>query len=450
MRVRFWGTRGSIARPGPHTLRYGGNTSCVEVLTERGTRLVLDCGTGAYALGQQLLGEGGASGHLLITHTHWDHIQGFPFFTPLFIPKNRWEIYAPGASGQGLEAALRGQMEYAYFPVALDEMGAAITFNDLSEGTFTLGEDVRVTARYLNHPAVALGYRIEVGGVVIVYATDHEPHSRHQAEPKTGPTAGVRPLLIHVEDGKHAEFLADADLVIHDTQYTAAEYGKKVGWGHSTVEYAVDVAVAARAKRLALFHHDPQRTDAALEVVLESGRDRARAWGSPLEVVAAAEGQVLEFPESPFVPPAALVANADPAAGKAGRPKILVVDDDPDFRDLASVFLRDDGYHLLLVASGQAALVAARAERPDLILLDWEMPDMDGLQVCRALRAEAALGLDAVPIILLTARTGAADTKGGFEAGANDYVTKPFTPAHLRSRVREWLARSASPPTSPV
>jgi CheY-like chemotaxis protein len=443
MRVRFWGTRGSIARPGPDTLRYGGNTSCVEVLTDRGTRLVLDCGTGAYALGQKLLADGAGSGHLLITHTHWDHIQGFPFFTPLFIPKNRWDIYAPGASGEGLEAALRGQMEYAYFPVTLDELGAAITFNDLSEGTFTLGEDVRVTARYLNHPAVALGYRIEVGGAIIVYATDHEPHSRHQAE--AGPTAGVRPLLIHEEDAKHAEFLAGADLVIHDTQYTAAEYGKKVGWGHSTVEYAIDVAVAAGVKQLALYHHDPLRSDAALDLVLQSARDRARAWMSPLEVIAAAEGQILEFPESRIVRSPTLVANAEGAAGKTGHAKILVVDDDPDFRDLASVFLRVDGYQLLAAASGQTAMEIAKAERPDLILLDWEMPDMDGLEVCRALRAEAAPGLGAVPIILLTARTGAEDTKGGFEAGANDYLTKPFTPAHLRSRVREWLARSVTP-----
>jgi CheY-like chemotaxis protein/phosphoribosyl 1,2-cyclic phosphodiesterase len=398
-------------------------------------------------LGQKLLADADASGHLLITHTHWDHIQGFPFFTPLVIPKNRWDIYAPGASGQGLEAALRGQMEYAYFPVTLDELGAAITFNDLKEGSFTIEEDVHVTARYLNHPAVALGYRIEVGGVVLVYATDHEPHSRHQAEPEAAPTPGVRPVLIHEEDAKHSEFLAGADLVIHDTQYVASEYGKKVGWGHSTVEYAIDVSVAAGVKRLALFHHDPLRSDAALDLVLQSGRDRARAWMSPLEVIAATEGQVLEFPESPFVRSPIVVANEETTGGKTetGPAKILVVDDDPDFRDLASVFLQVDGYRLLLAENGLAGLEVAKVERPDLILLDWEMPDMDGLQVCRALRADAALGLAAVPIILLTARTGLEDTKGGFEAGANDYVTKPFTPAHLRSRVREWLARGSSP-----
>src|SRR2546427_573869 len=165
MDVRFWGTRGSVAKPGPTTLRYGGNTSCVEVRGVDGTLIVLDCGTGAHGLGQALVSAGGprCDGHLMITHTHWDHIQGFPFFAPLFIPGNTWDIYAPGALGQQLERTLAGQMEYNYFPVTLAQLGASIRFHDLAEGRFTVGA-VRITTQYLNHPALALGYRLQSGG----------------------------------------------------------------------------------------------------------------------------------------------------------------------------------------------------------------------------------------------------------------------------------------------
>src|SRR5499433_2702974 len=141
MHMRFWGTRGSLPKPGPTTLRYGGNTSCVEVRTAGGTLIVLDCGSGAYGLGQALLAEasGPLHGHLLISHTHWDHIQGFPFFAPLFVPGNEWDIYAPGSVGQQLETTLAGQMEYTYFPVTLEQLNASIRYHDLVEGQFAIG-----------------------------------------------------------------------------------------------------------------------------------------------------------------------------------------------------------------------------------------------------------------------------------------------------------------------
>jgi phosphoribosyl 1,2-cyclic phosphodiesterase len=161
MRVRFWGTRGSIATPGPSTLRYGGNTACVEVRSESDTLVVLDCGTGAHSLGRSLL-DGARRplrGHILISHTHWDHIQGLPFFAPLFVPGGEWDIYGPRGLAQSLHETLAGQMRYTYFPVTLEQLGAEIRYHDLVEGMFEVGE-VRVRTQYLNHPALTLVDRV--------------------------------------------------------------------------------------------------------------------------------------------------------------------------------------------------------------------------------------------------------------------------------------------------
>ena len=166
MLVRFWGTRGSLAKPGPGTVRYGGNTSCVEVRSAAGTLVVIDCGTGAHDLGQALMAEPDqpVRGHLLISHTHWDHIQGIPFFAPLFEPDNEWDIYAPHSLSQSIRDTLAGQMQYTYFPVTLEALGAKIRYHDLVEGVFQVG-DITVRSRYLNHPALTLGYRLEADGV---------------------------------------------------------------------------------------------------------------------------------------------------------------------------------------------------------------------------------------------------------------------------------------------
>ncbi len=445
MRIRFWGTRGSLAKPGPSTIRYGGNTSCVEVRAPDGTLIVLDCGTGAHELGQALLatGERPIRGHLLITHTHWDHIQGFPFFAPLFDPGNEWHVYAPHGLGQRLEDTLAGQMAYAYFPVNLGQFGATIHYHELSEGSFDVGS-VRVITRFLNHPGLAMGYRLEAEGASLVYATDHEPHSRHLGEAPDG-KGGVLP--VHSEDQRHVEFLAGADLVIHDAQYTLEEYPKKLTWGHTPAEWAVDFARAGGVRRLALFHHDPLRTDEALDRLLEVCRQRAKTGGGDLEVIAAAEGQIIELTAPEMFPSRAPSAGAAPAPVGPTRlaPEVmtvLIVDDDPDIVRLLTMTLRSEGFRLLTASDGNAALAIARVERPDLLLLDWNMPGHDGLEVCRTLRAEDDPGLRHVPIVLLTAQAREEDTAAGFAAGFTDYVTKPFKPAHVRARVHAWLMRS--------
>jgi CheY-like chemotaxis protein/phosphoribosyl 1,2-cyclic phosphodiesterase len=437
MRIRFWGTRGSLARPGPDTVRYGGNTSCVEVRGPDDTLIVLDCGTGAWDLGRTLLAQGGPiRGHLLITHTHWDHIQGFPFFGPLFVPGNEWDVYAPQGLGQRIEATLAGQMEYAYFPVTLAQLGASIRFHDLEERPFDIGA-VRVTPRYLNHPGLAMGYRLEAGGATLVYATDHEPHSPHGGGPGEPPA--------HAEDRGHIEFLSGAQLVIHDSQYTLEEYPGKVSWGHSPAERAVDFAVAAGAQRLALFHHDPARSDDALDEVVEVCRRRVAMGGSTLDVFAAFEGQTIELASAGAAPPRP--APDLPAGQRAALPApedttLLIVDDDLEVIELLMETFETEGFRLLSATDGDTALAMARVERPDLVLLDWSLPGRSGLEVCRALRAEPDAKLRQVPVVMLTGQTEATHTAAGFAAGVSDYVVKPFKPTHVRARVAAWLQRS--------
>jgi len=286
MHVRFWGTRGSLPKPGPDTLRFGGNTSCVEVGTAAGTLIVIDGGTGLHALGQEIVKVGKPrNGHLLISHTHWDHIQGIPFFAPFFMADSHWHIFAPKGFGSTIEETLAGQMQYAYFPVRLDQMGARITFTVLVEGEFEIA-DVRIRTQYLNHTALTLGFRLEADGAALVYASDHEPYAAHLAggnEPLTG------------KDLVHAEFAKDADLLIHDGQFTADEYDCRIGWGHSPLPYAAAVARTAHVTRLALTHHDPLRTDAELERLVGHQRLSEPQGSTIKDIFAAAEGELIEL-----------------------------------------------------------------------------------------------------------------------------------------------------------
>lgn len=434
LKIRFWGTRGSIPTPGPSTLRYGGNTSCVEIRTAGGTNLVLDCGTGARMLGEELARDfpKGLEASFLFGHTHWDHIQGFPFFRPLFMKGNRFRVYAPGGADKRLADILAGQMEYAYFPVRLDQLQAQLEFRELGEDTFTIRE-VQVTTQYLNHTAVTLGYRLSAGDVTVVYATDHEPHVR-ELRRSNAETLGA---VLHPGDGRHIRFLEGADLVIHDAQYCDEEYGDKVGWGHSTVEYATDVAAAAGVRRLALFHHDPSHDDTFLDRLVERCQARAKERGSNLELIAAREGDLLEIPENRRITPP-LPAAIHPVRPASAR--ILIVDNEAPARELIGATLEDEGYELVIATSGREALERAFETPPDLLLLDVAMPGMDGGTVCRTLRADPRTR--SIPIVMLTASASESDIAAGFEWGATDYMTKPFAPSQLRARVRSWLLRS--------
>jgi CheY-like chemotaxis protein/phosphoribosyl 1,2-cyclic phosphodiesterase len=374
-------------------------------------------------------------GRLLISHTHWDHIQGFPFFAPLFVRGSEWDVYAPHQAGRTLAEILAGQMHRTYFPVPLGELAATIRYHELTEGAFDV-DGVRVTTRYLNHPAPALGYRLESNGVALVYATDHEPHSRHH------PDGGGDVTRVHREDARHIEFLAGADLVIHDAAYTLQEYPEKISWGHSPAEWAVDFAVAARARRLALFHHDPSRTDRGVDDLVARCRRRLPATDAP-EVFAAAEGQYLVVVR-PGLSPSAVPAVAPTAEPELlpSETTILVADDDPDVMAVIVDTLEPEGYRILTAADGESALQIAREARPDIVVLDWMMPGQDGLSVCRALRQDADPEVARMPVVLITGRADAQDTAAGFDAGVTDYLTKPFKPTHLLARLQSWLLRS--------
>jgi phosphoribosyl 1,2-cyclic phosphodiesterase len=293
VQVRFWGTRGSIAAPGPATVRYGGNTSCVEVRTAADDLLIFDSGTGIRELGRELAARGEpVRGHVFLSHTHWDHIQGFPFFWPAFEKGNDFTIYAGRDLDRQLEGVLAGQMEYSYFPVRLEDMQAHVRFRDLDEQTLTIGS-AQIDVQYLNHTGLTLGYRVRADDRAIVYATDNEPHDKtlRNLDRPADELSGGWP--VHQGDRQFVQFIRGADLLITDAQYTAEEFPMRVGWGHSTIEHAVDFAVAGDVRRLALYHHDPTRTDDAIDALVARARQRAARQGAALEVFAAAEGLTL-------------------------------------------------------------------------------------------------------------------------------------------------------------
>jgi phosphoribosyl 1,2-cyclic phosphodiesterase len=301
MRVRFWGVRGSIPVPGRTTSRYGGNTSCVEVRPRAGPPIIIDAGTGLRRLGKALMeeafGQGRGKASILISHTHWDHVQGLPFFSPLYRAGNQVDIFARHRDTH-LEAVFSQQQGAPYFPVPMSAMQADMAFHELTEDArFELGR-ARVTSTRLNHPWTALAYRVEVDGAAIVYCSDTAPFTElllgreFVVEPPsldTPPSPDVAAELARLRAGVVA--LADrADLLIYDTHFTYDEYLLRPHWGHSHPDDAIAIARDARVKRLCLFHHAPLRSDDDNDAILAKYRGVVAAAGDRFEVLSAYEG----------------------------------------------------------------------------------------------------------------------------------------------------------------
>jgi phosphoribosyl 1,2-cyclic phosphodiesterase len=281
--VTFWGTRGTIPTPGAHTVRYGGNTACVAVETADAV-VVLDAGTGIRGLGAQLVERqnGSIRAEILLSHTHWDHIQGLPHFKPFFAEGNEVRIRASQQGAATLESILRLQMHPAVFPVPLDALSARLAVEQITPGEFTVGP-FAVRAIRLRHPGTTLGYRLTPlgGGASLAYVTDNELGTGGDYDlPATWRQAFV-------------EFLAGADVVIHDAMYTPAQLERHRGWGHSTYDEALTVAVEAGVRRLVLFHHEPEHGDDTMDGLVAEARRLAGRMGGATEVAAAQEGMRL-------------------------------------------------------------------------------------------------------------------------------------------------------------
>ena len=277
MKVKFWGVRGSIPCPGPLTVKYGGNTPCIELrLRDTGRQIIVDAGSGIRELGNLMMAhdlpKGPIDTDIFLSHTHWDHIMGFPFFTPGYLPTTKLRIHGPVTlEGGSLEQVMAGQMTYRYFPIREVELAADITYVELKEDRIDLGNGLMLTTKYLNHPILCLGYRFEYQGKVFCTAYDTEPFRNlfpsDPEDPDYDELMVEEGRLVADEQNQAVEqFIAGADLLVYDSQYTRQEYeSSKLGWGHTSLEYACEAAGRVGVKAVALFHHDPMRSDDQLD-----------------------------------------------------------------------------------------------------------------------------------------------------------------------------------------
>jgi phosphoribosyl 1,2-cyclic phosphodiesterase len=306
MKIKFWGVRGSLPTPGPETARYGGNTTCIQVIRDEGPLIVIDAGTGVRSFGDHLMKTQSPPFdiRMLVTHTHWDHIHGFPFFTPIYTPGSNVEVYGVGPlrEGKGFEQVMRDQMTYSYFPVENTMLDNVVKYHDYHnmfedgvEKAFELCPGVKVRIKLTNHPVYCAACRIEADGKSFVFSGDHEPWFAKEGDSEDDIE------LYRLMNERFVEFIRGADLVAMDTTYTKDEYEgtdgpSKQGWGHSFFEFNIELARKAELKRLAFTHHDPTRTDDALDRLMEQKyMPMAREEAPDTEFFAAREGMEVEL-----------------------------------------------------------------------------------------------------------------------------------------------------------
>ena len=298
MKLKFWGTRGSIPTPGKGTVRYGGNTPCIEVRLNRDDLIIFDAGSGIRSLGDQLMATGESiRAFIVISHPHWDHIQGFPFFKPAFISGNEFTIIGPHSRHVTLRQMMAHLMDKAYFPIQLHELKANIKFLMMKEES-TKVFDAVLSSLYVNHPSFALGYRLDMAGHSLVYVSDNEPFDREVAiSVKNVDSVIVRKYAESKADPNQRliDFAKNVDILIHDATYTPEEYVNHVGWGHSHYLFCLKIAHEAGVKKLILFHHDQTHDDATLDDIVNKCRREIRTRNYRFECYAAAEGMEMEW-----------------------------------------------------------------------------------------------------------------------------------------------------------
>ena len=297
MKIRFWGTRGTIPTPLPDRMKFGGNTTCIELRTDSGEIILLDGGTGLYQAGLDLMKSLPVKCHVFITHTHWDHIQGLPLFVPFFVPGN--EVQISGAFDpvyqKTLQDILAGQMEYCYFPVRESELKASISYQNMQEGVSVMVGDAKVTPVLMNHPVLCFGYRIDADGQSVFFTGDHEPPPNIY-DPEDADYEEYQELLDMKNESIYQQLMG-VDVLITDATYTEDEYKAKVGWGHGTFQTCFAMAQSVSAKSVVFTHHEPTRSDADLDAIVEEWREQTES-GTP-RVIFAKEGLVIDPAELP-------------------------------------------------------------------------------------------------------------------------------------------------------
>lgn len=291
MKFKFWGVRGSIPTPGPKTVKYGGNTTCIEVTTASDDLLILDAGTGIFALAQTLVNKMPIVAHILITHTHWDHIQGLPFFLPFLSANNQVHIYGglDPVTQMGIERALSVQLQYSFFPISEAQLKAKVHYHTLKpDETIDIGS-AKITPTVLAHPVINFGYRLEDSdGSSLFFTGDYE--EAVNLYPAGDPNYPATQQFIDTKKQEVRMAIAGVDALIVDSSYTDSEYAKRVGWGHGTFDAAIQLANDTKVKKLFLTHHEPTRSDDELEAIFQALLDK-HAENMAFEVYLAKEGE---------------------------------------------------------------------------------------------------------------------------------------------------------------